>query len=295
MTTNNQLMAAMPLSDVEKMAVAIAKSGLFGVKTPDQALALMLVAQAEGMHPAIAARDYHIIEGRPALKADAMLARFHSCGGTVVWNELTDKKVSATFTHPQGGKATITWDWSMAERAQLTQRQQRDGKPNMWQKFPRQMLRARVISEGIRTVFPGVVVGAYTPEEIQDMDEPRNITPAVEPEKPKKATSKAKTEQSPQDAEIVQPDPVSAPEKVEPAKADPKNPVAIRNGLLRTVMELSAKYGETPQDMRKFIGEDILSLKRPIKDSTEIPNDRLEEIIKCYNIRIAEKSSEVQQ
>jgi hypothetical protein len=54
------------------MASAIAKSGLFGMKTPDQALALMLIAQAEGMHPAIAARDYHVIQadqrlrGRPA-------------------------------------------------------------------------------------------------------------------------------------------------------------------------------------------------------------------------------------
>ena len=31
------------------------------------------------------------------------------------------------------------------------------------------MLRARVISEGIRTVYPGVLNGFYTPEEITDM------------------------------------------------------------------------------------------------------------------------------
>jgi len=30
------------------------------------------------------------------------------------------------------------------------------------------MLRSRVISEGIRAVFPGCVVGVYTPEEVQD-------------------------------------------------------------------------------------------------------------------------------
>ena len=30
------------------------------------------------------------------------------------------------------------------------------------------MLRARVISEGIRAVFPGCVVGVYTPEEVAD-------------------------------------------------------------------------------------------------------------------------------
>ena len=32
------------------------------------------------------------------------------------------------------------------------------------------MLRARVISEGIRTVYPGVAVGIYTPEEVNDFD-----------------------------------------------------------------------------------------------------------------------------
>jgi hypothetical protein len=35
------------------------------------------------------------------------------------------------------------------------------------------MLRARVISEGIRTVYPGCVVGVYTPEEVGDF-EPRS-------------------------------------------------------------------------------------------------------------------------
>src|SRR5207253_3013162 len=41
------------------------------------------------------------------------------------------------------------------------------GKDN-WKNYPRQMLTARVISEGIRTVLPGVVAGVYTPEENQD-------------------------------------------------------------------------------------------------------------------------------
>ena len=59
-------------TDMSQMAEAIAKSGLFGMKDTNSVLALMAVAQAEGMHPATAARDFHIIQGRPALKADAM-------------------------------------------------------------------------------------------------------------------------------------------------------------------------------------------------------------------------------
>jgi hypothetical protein len=81
--------ALIPVDQVERMALAVAKSGLFGVKTSDQAMALMLIAQAEGMHPAIAARDYHVINGRPTLKADAMLARFQQAGGK--WNGATTR------------------------------------------------------------------------------------------------------------------------------------------------------------------------------------------------------------
>lgn len=160
-----------PVDQIQTMAMSIAKSGLFGVKTPDQAMALMLIAQAEGMHPAIAARDFHIINGRPALKADAMLARFQTAGGKVKWGKYTDEAVSATISHPQGGEVEVEWTYKMAERAGLT-------KNPTWKQYPRQMLRARVISEGIRTVFPGVAVGVYTPEEVEEVEEVEDFAPA---------------------------------------------------------------------------------------------------------------------
>lgn len=154
--------ALVPVDQIERMALAVAKSGLFGVKTPDQAMALMLVAQAEGMHPAIAARDYHVINGRPTLRADAMLARFQQAGGKVEWGEYTDRKVVGTFSHPQGGSVRIEWTTDMAASAGLTRNP-------TWKSYPRQMLRARCISEGIRTIYPGVAIGTYTPEEAEDM------------------------------------------------------------------------------------------------------------------------------
>jgi hypothetical protein len=158
------------------MAVSVARSGLFGVKTPDQAMALMLIAQAEGLHPAIAARDYHVINGRPALRADAMLARFQAAGGKVEWGEYTDTKVVGKFSHPSGGSVEIAWTTKMAQDAGLTRNP-------TWKSYPRQMLRSRCISEGIRTVFPGVVVGTYTPEEVEDMaPAPRQAPPPPAPE-----------------------------------------------------------------------------------------------------------------
>ena len=155
---------------MERMASAVAKSGLFGVKTADQALALMLVAQAEGRSPAVAAQEYHIIQGRPALKADTLLARYQQAGGTVKFEELSEKRCAATFSHPASGSFTIDWTIEMAQRAGLA------GKDN-WKAYPRAMLRARVISEGVRTSFPGVAIGVYTPEELQDGAPEIDITP----------------------------------------------------------------------------------------------------------------------
>ena len=169
-------LAHIPISDVEKMATAMAKSGLFGMKTPDQAFALMLLCQGEGMHPAIAVRDFHIIQGRPTLKADAMLARFQNAGGKVQWDVYTDAEVTGTFSHPSGGSLKLTWTFAQAKSIGLT------GKDN-WKNYPRAMLRARCISEGIRTVYPGCVVGTYTAEELEEIPKPKDMGMAevVEP------------------------------------------------------------------------------------------------------------------
>jgi hypothetical protein len=157
---NDVTIYSMP--DIEKAGAYIAKSGLFGVKSPEQAVALMLVAQAEGRNPFEAARDYHIIQNRPALKADAVLTRFQQAGGSVEWQEYTDTKVVGKFTHPKGGYVVVDWTLDRAKQAGLL------GKDS-WKNYPRAMLRARCISEGVRTVFPGVASGIYTVEEVQDM------------------------------------------------------------------------------------------------------------------------------
>lgn len=161
-----------PFEQMERMAQTIAKSGLFGVKTSDQALALMVIAQAEGKHPALIARDFDIIQGRPAKKSDAMLRDFQAAGGKVEWHALTDTQAEATFTHPQGGTVRIAWDIPRADRAGLTQK---DG--SMYKKYPRAMLRARCVSEGCRTIWPSSTSGMYTPEEGADIPEERNVTP----------------------------------------------------------------------------------------------------------------------
>ena len=154
--------AMIPYHDIAQMGRVMAASKLFGIQNEQQAIALMLLCQSENMHPAVAMRDFHIISGKPALKADAMLARFKAAGGRIRWNEYSDEVVSATFTAPDGDTIIVDWTPERVKKAQL-------GGNAMHGKFPRQMLKARCISEGIRAVYPGVLSGLYAPEEVREL------------------------------------------------------------------------------------------------------------------------------
>lgn len=56
---SNLTKADYSLAEIEKMGQYVAKSGLFGVNKPEQAIALLLLAQAEGLHPMEAVKKYH--------------------------------------------------------------------------------------------------------------------------------------------------------------------------------------------------------------------------------------------
>jgi hypothetical protein len=183
--------AVIPYAQQERMAASLVKSGLFGIKSVDQAMSLMMIAESEGLHPATVARDYDIIQNRAAKKPQAMMRDFLTAGGRTEWHALDDTIADATFSHPQGGKFRCVWDMDRAKRAGLA------GKDN-WKSYPRAMLRSRCVSEGIRTVFPGATSGVYTPEEVRDMvdetpaDGPKDVTPqridaAVLPQLPPEA------------------------------------------------------------------------------------------------------------
>jgi len=159
----------MQYNDLRSLAQDVASSGMFSINTPQQAMTLMVLAQAEGLHPGAACRDYNLIGGKPSMKAEAMLRRFQESGGRVEWLVYSDEKVEAKFTHPQGGSVTIDWTLERAKKAGLADKA-------IWKNYPRNMLRARVVSEGVRMVFPAATGGVYTPEEVQDMQH----SPAVE-------------------------------------------------------------------------------------------------------------------
>ena len=190
-----------PLEQIGMMAKAVSDSGLFGIKSEAAAFSLMCIAQADGIPPIKAAVQYHIIDGKPSLKSEAMLARFQASGGSIRWKERTPQRCTLWLEHPKAGEIEVTWDIERAKAAGLAGR-------NTWKAYPAQMMSARCISEGIRALYPACVGGFYTPEEVRDFDAP---PPAPQPESPKPAQAAkaampkpkaAKT--APQEAEIVE-------------------------------------------------------------------------------------------
>lgn len=176
--------------DIVQMAELVANSRMFpGIVTPQAAAALMLLCQSEGLHPMQALRRYHVIEGRPSMKADAMQAEFMRHGGSIRWVQTDGDVCEAVFSHPTHAPAGYTVRVTLDELYQsgvATAWNKEDGRMDlkkMYRQFPAQMLRARVISQGVRMVLPGVVAGIYTPEEVRDgiesdrSDSPRDITP----------------------------------------------------------------------------------------------------------------------
>lgn len=165
------------IDEVGTLAENIAASKLFpGIETKPAAFALMMLCQSEGLHPMQAVRRFHIIKGRPTMRADAMQAEFQRQGGKVRWIQSDTEVCEANFMHPAHSPEPgipVRFTVKDAEVAGLFNNA-------LWSRFPRQMLRARVISEGVRMILPGVVVGIYTPEEADDF-EPGQAAPIPPP------------------------------------------------------------------------------------------------------------------
>jgi hypothetical protein len=254
--------AGMPLQDMQILARAIAASGLFGIKTPDAALVLMSIAQAEGRHPALAARDYDVIQGKPAKKAEAMMRDFIEAGGKVEWHSLTDELADATFTHPQTGSVRIDWDMKRATVAGFA------GKDN-WKKFPRAMLRSRVVSEGVRTVWPLATSGMYVPEEQADI--PAHNGPTIEASPEREAIN---------DAIPMRPAAAAtprAPRKVDPTVYDtPAEKPQRTRGSFLDALEIALRDATDAEEVDRIVcSEDVMRAKETFQNGHKQRLDKL--------------------
>lgn len=148
------------MDDAMKAAQAMAASGFFqDARQAAQAVVKILAGQELGVGPFTSMTGVYIIQGRPALSANIMAAAVKRSGR---YNfrvaELTDLRCEIIFfeSGQECGRSSFT-----AEEARKA------GTKNM-DKYPRNMLYARAISNGVRWFCPDVLGGSpvYTPEEL---------------------------------------------------------------------------------------------------------------------------------
>lgn len=148
------------MDDAERAAKAMASSGYFkDAAQAAQAVVKILAGQEMGFGPFASMNGIHIIQGRPSVSANLMAAAVKRSGRyNYRVTEMTDKRCSIAFFEAgqQIGESIFTDD--DAKKA---------GTQNMG-KFPRNMLFARAMSNGVRWYCPDVFSGSavYTPEEL---------------------------------------------------------------------------------------------------------------------------------
>jgi hypothetical protein len=155
-----------PLVAIKTLGLAIFKSGIFGLDKPEQGEVLAMQCLAERKSPLELARTYHFIQGQLAIRSDALLAKYHLAGGQIQWVKRTDAAVEAVFSRGNN-RATITA--TIEEYIANGTATKADGKTlkDNWKRWPRRMLTARAISEGVRLIAPECCFGVYVAEEIE--------------------------------------------------------------------------------------------------------------------------------
>lgn len=151
------------MDDLERAANAMAKSGFFAdAKQASQAIVKVMAGRELGFGPFASMTGVAIIQGKPAIGANLMAAAVKRTGK---YNyrvlEMTNEACELEFYEAGKPVGKSRFDLKDASAAGL------NSKDN-WRKFPRNMLFARALSNGVKWYAPDIFNGAtvYTPDEL---------------------------------------------------------------------------------------------------------------------------------
>ena len=156
------------VDELARVADMMAKSGYFeDARDAAKAGVKIMAGQDWGISPFDAMTGIHVIEGKPSVGAGLMAARVKA-------SEKYDYKVlemSSTTCRLQfyeDGEPAGVSEFTIADaKAAGVQFQTSRGYPTSWSKFPRNMLFARAMSNGVRWYCPDVfTTPVYTAEEL---------------------------------------------------------------------------------------------------------------------------------
>lgn len=149
----------LPITEIMSIGKAFAESGMFAdTKLAAQAIVKIQAGQEIGIPPFAAMTGIHIIQGKPTIGAGLIASRVKGSGKydyKVIQND--DKQCSIDFYQGQNKIGNSTFTIEDAKKA---------GTKNL-DKFPKNMLFARAISNGVKWFCPDVFSGpVYVPQEM---------------------------------------------------------------------------------------------------------------------------------
>lgn len=155
-----QLRDEMSLSEVGQVLV---KSGYFqDARDASQAIVKVLAGRELGFGPIASMTGINIIQGKPALSANLMAAAVKRSGRYNFRVKRLSNEVCEIEFFERGGA-----DWQSCGASIFTLEDARKAGTKNLEKFPRNMLYARAMSNGVRWYCPDVTGGpVYTPEEM---------------------------------------------------------------------------------------------------------------------------------
>lgn len=149
----------LPINELMNMAKAFAESGMFAdTKSAAQAIVKIQAGQEIGIPPFAAMTGIHIIQGKPTIGAGLIASRVKGSGKYDYKVITADEKLCSIDFYQ--GKEKIGNSTFTIEDAKKALTKNID-------KFPKNMLFARAISNGVKWYCPDVFSGpVYTPEEM---------------------------------------------------------------------------------------------------------------------------------
>lgn len=132
------------------------------ITTPEAAFAVIATGRELGLSAMQALRSVHIIEGKPTLSADLMVALVKRSDACAYFRLIESNGTKAAYeTHRKGEPSPTRMTYTL-EEARAAGALQKDN----WRRFPAAMLRARCASMLARAVYPDVILGVYDPDEL---------------------------------------------------------------------------------------------------------------------------------
>ena len=154
----------------------IAKTRLFGITSPEQAFVVLSAGHELGLSQIQSLRALYSYDGKLGLYADGIAAIVLRSGLAEYFREVATTDTESTWETRRRGEPAKRYTYTIADatKAGLVR------PSSNWTRSPKRMLAARAKSFLGRDVFPDLLLGMYTVEELMDVTPP----PAGEPERP---------------------------------------------------------------------------------------------------------------